>query len=68
VCQDELTPIIKEMTKPRNLNAIYQDLKNTYFPGWDQGNEWRIRTRNRLSDPFAEAICHIDKKTIDIIP
>ena len=44
VCQDELTPIIKEMTKPRNLNAIYQDLKNTYFQGWDQGNEWRIRT------------------------
>ena len=68
VCQDELTPIIKEMTKPRNLNSIYQELKNTYFPGWDQGNEWRIRTRNRLSDPFAEAICHIDKKTIDIIP
>jgi len=68
VCQDELTPIIKEMTKPRNLNAIYQDLKNTYFPGWDQGNEWRIRTRTALSDPFAEAFCDIDKKTIDIIP
>jgi hypothetical protein len=68
VCQDELTPIIKEMTNPKNLNAIYQDLKNTYFPGWDQGNAWRIRARNRLSDPFAEAICDIDKKTIDIIP
>ena len=68
VCQDELTPIIKEMTKPRNLNAIYQDLKNTYFPGWDQGNEWRIRTRTALSDPAAIAQCDTDKKTIDIIP
>src|SRR5208283_384980 len=68
VCQDELTPIIKEMTKSRNLNAIYQELKNTYFPGWDQGNEWRIRTRKSLSDPFAIAICDTDKKTIDIIP
>jgi hypothetical protein len=56
------------MTKPKNLNALYQDLKNTYFPGWDQGNEWRIRTRKSLSDPFAEAFCDIDKKTIDIIP
>ena len=68
MCQDELAPIIKEMTKPKNLNALYQDLKNTYFPGWDQGNEWRIRTRKSLSDPFAEAFCDIDKKTIDIIP
>lgn len=66
--EDELTPIIKELTKPKNLTATFADLKRTYFPGWDKANEWKIRVSPGLKDIFSAAELDSERKNINIVP
>ncbi len=65
---DEVIPVIKEMTKPKKLAAAFADLKKTYFPGWDIGNDWHVRVSPGLRDIFSAAECNCKRKTIYIVP
>jgi hypothetical protein len=68
VDDDQVNPVIKELTKPKNLAAVFADLKRTYFPVWDKANRWRVRVSSGLPDIFASAECNYARKTIYIVP
>jgi len=65
---EQVVPVIKDMTKPKKLTAIFGELKEIYFPGWDKANEWHIRVSSGLRDIFASGECNCARKIIYLVP
>ena len=51
----------------KQMLSMCHHVKRTYFPGWDDTNEWHVQLKARLSDGFlGDAYCNRKKKTIEI--
>lgn len=50
------------MSDRRDPQAVFQEIKTTYFPDWDPQSEWRLVQRRHLCG--ANGLCHRDDKQI----